>query len=268
MCITRLLILLCFVTEGFSQGPIDGFYRGKGNLTSVMGFGFEDNQNYLIGITESDLSRTLVYTNLFSAFGLSEDLDAQVSIPYMASDDNQDFQDLSLFLKYRFVKVNLENSRLDISLGLGFSTPLSDYDIGGLNDIGQQATIFDSRLVLHYQLENGWFGTATSGYSLKLEEVPNSFPLILKVGKAAGKWYYDVFYDFQNAIDGIDYRGTPSPQNFRELEVDYHKIGTTLFRNISGNFGAYINYSNVFAGRNVFQGSRYSLGVVWDFKKK
>jgi len=262
-----LFTILCSPVLSFSQGPIDGFYRGKGNLTSVLGFGYEDNQNYLIGKEESDLSRTLVYANLYSAYGLNKDLDVQVSIPYMASDDNQNFQDISLFIKYRFLEFQPDKAKLDLSFGLGFSTPLSNYEIGGLNDIGQQATVLETRIMLHYQLENGWFGTAISGYSFKFEEVPNSFPLVIKVGKAAGKWYYDVFYDFQNAFDGIDYRGTPIPQNFREFEVDYHKIGTTVYRNISGGFGAYLNYSNVFGGRNVFQGSRYSLGLVWDFRK-
>jgi hypothetical protein len=61
-----------------------------------------------------------------------------------------------------------------VSIAAGFSTPLSDYDVGGLNDLGQQATVIETRLMLHYVLVSEWFFTLQSGVSFKLEEVPNS----------------------------------------------------------------------------------------------
>ncbi len=99
-------------------------------------------------------------------------------------------------------------------------------------DIGQRATILDTRILAHYQWHTQWFVTAQTGFSYKLEEVPNSIPVAIKIGKAANRWYYDVYYEHQYTFGGIDYRGTPRPQNFRELGVDYHKIGATLYRKI------------------------------------
>ncbi|WP_047547869.1 transporter [Psychroserpens sp. Hel_I_66] len=264
-----ILIIFCliFSSEVCSQGPIDGFYRGQKNVTTVLGFGYEDNKDYLIGKTESDLERTLVYGNIFVAYGLSEHFDVQVSLPYMTSDDNSSLQDISFFSKYKIGDFNTSKGNLQLSLGLGLSTPLGNYEVGGLNDLGQRATILDMRAMLHHKWNSNWFVTLQSGYSLKFEEVPNSIPLVIKAGKAAGNWYYDVFFDFQNAVDGIDYRGTPRPQNFRELEVDYQKLGATVYRNISGGLGVYLNYSNVIGGRNVFQGPRYGVGLVYDFRK-
>ena len=263
------LIVICLIivaSQGYSQGQIDGFYRGQHNFTSVLGFGYEDNKDYRIGREPSELKRTTRYINIFTAYGITDHLDIQVSIPYIENDRYSQFQDLTLFAKYRFIDKPTTNGKLQFSFGLGFSTPLSDYAIGGLFDIGQQATVIDSRALLHFQWNSSWFITAQSGFSFKFVEVPNSLPVVLKIGHAGDKWYYDLFYDSQYAFGGIDYRGTPSPQNFRELGVDYHKLGATLYRNIYQNFGAYISYANIVDGRNTFLGPSYGVGLVYDFR--
>ncbi|HAT66010.1 MAG TPA: hypothetical protein DCS66_15670, partial [Flavobacteriaceae bacterium] len=110
------------------------------------------------------------------------------------------------------------------------------------------------------------FTSLQSGYSFKLEEVPNSFPFVIKAGRASSKWYYDIYYDFQHSFGGIDYLGTPSPQNFRAFGVDYHKVGGTVYKPFSNNIGAYVSLSYVLSGRNVFQGPAYGIGIVYNFK--
>jgi len=256
-----------FVTfQVFSQGVIDGFYKGKGNASAVLGFGFEDTKSYFAGGEKIDLSRSLFYGNLYGVYGITNTLDVSVSIPYLVSDDNSDFQDISIFLKHKVFQKEFEKGKFEISLAGGFSTPLSDYSIGGLNDIGQQATIFETRGVFHYQCHSGWFTSLQSGYSFKLEEVPNSFPFVIKAGRASSKWYYDIYYDFQHSFGGIDYLGTPSPQNFRAFGVDYHKVGGTVYKPFSNNIGAYVSLSYVLSGRNVFQGPAYGIGIVYNFK--
>jgi hypothetical protein len=262
MKIVLLSLLLFFtISHSFSQGKIDGFYHGKGNGTAVLGVGFEDPKSYIAGREKVDLSRTLIYVNLFGSYGLSDNLDAQISIPYLKSNDNSNFQDVSVFLKYRFYS----KGNIQLSLGGGFSTPLSNYTTGGLNDLGQRATILETRALLHYKFKNSWFGTLQSGYSYKLEEVPSSIPFSIKVGKATSKWYYDAFYEYQYSFGGTDYLGSPRPQNFREFGVDYHKIGSTVFRKVSNNFGVYLNVSYLLGGRNTFQGASYGLGLTYDF---
>ncbi|RMA57063.1 transporter [Ulvibacter antarcticus] len=255
-------------SETFSQGKIDGFYRGKGNTTAVFGLGFEDNKNYFIGEEKSDISRSLYYVNLYGAHGITEDFDVSLSIPFLSSNKNSGLQDMLLFLKYRVFQKEIGKGNLQLSLAGGFSTPLSDYELGGLNDIGQQATVIESRAMVHYQWHSGWFTTLQSGYSYKFEETPSSLPITFKAGKAAGKWYYDMYYDYQHSFGGIDYRGTPSPQNFKEFGSDFHKIGSTVYRSLGKNFGGFISLSYVLSGRNVFQGPGYGLGLVYDFRKK
>ncbi|MBA3986493.1 MAG: hypothetical protein H0X63_07985 [Flavobacteriales bacterium] len=48
---------------------------------------------------------------------------------------------------------------IELGTGLGFSTPFSNYEIGGLNDIGQMATILDTRAMAHFQWNTGRFFT-------------------------------------------------------------------------------------------------------------
>lgn len=263
-----LILLLSISLHLFSQGKTDGFYRGNGNSTAVMGFGYEDPKNYFAGREKLDLGRNIFYANLYYAYGLNDDLDAQVSIPYLISDDNKDFQDISVFFKYRILQKELSTGSLQLSLGAGVSTPLGNYTVGGLNDLGQRATILDARAVIHYQCNKNWFYTLQSGFSYKLEEVPNSIPFVLKIGKASQNWYYDVFYDYQYSFGGDDYLGSPRPQNFREFGVDYHKVGGTVFTPISDNLGIYGSYSYILAGRNTFQGPSYGVGLTYNFKRK
>jgi hypothetical protein len=262
-----LAIFTLFTIKTFAQGKIDGFYRGKGNLTTVLGFGFEDYKNYFAGREKLDLGRTVVYGNIFASYGITENLDAQVALPYIASGNNKNFQDVSVFLKYRFLTFQNEKNKLELSFGSGISTPVSDYKLGGLNDIGQQATIIDTRLLVHYQWNYNWFITAQSGYSFKSDPTPNSIPFTLKLGTSQNSWYYDVYYDYQHSIGGIDYRGTPFPQDFRALGSDFNKVGGTVFKSITDKFGAYTSISYLISGRNTFQGAAFGVGLTYDFKK-
>lgn len=256
---TIVLLLLPLITA--AQGKIDGFYNAPTTITTVLGFGFEDSKKYLAGDNKLDLERNVYYATFFASYTISEKLQTQFSLPYIRSNNNKNLQDISVFLKYQLFEIPLAENRLKFSLAGGFSTPVSNYSIGGLNDIGQQATVIESRAMVHYKHNTGWFGTLQSGFSYKLQEVPNSLPITLKVGRASAQWYYDLYYDFQRAFGGIDYRGTPSPQNFRELGVDFHKVGGTLYKPLSSTLGAYVTVAYIVEGRNTFVGASYGIGL-------
>ncbi len=268
----KFLLLFLVVQSSFSlaQGKLDGFYRGKQNGTVVLGLGFEEGKKYLAGdITgKLDITRSVFYSSLFGAYGITDDLDVNVTIPYIVSDDNADFQDIAIYLKYRIASVDTENSSFQFSVAGGFSTNLTDYDLGGLNDIGQQATVIDTRGIVHFQTNEGWFATLQSGYSFRSDPTPSSIPATFKAGRALAKWYYDVYFDYQHAFGGIDYRSTPPPQDFREFGVDFQKVGGTVYRSLGSSFGLYASLSYVYDGRNIFKGPGYGVGLVYNFRKK
>ncbi|AXG67848.1 hypothetical protein KORDIASMS9_00030 [Kordia sp. SMS9] len=257
------VLLLSFSPNGNAQGAISGFYNKKGTATLVLGAGFEDSKNYFIGRVKSDLSRNLYSVSIFGIYGISNRLNVQASLPYLSSGEQNGLQDAQIFLKYKAFQQQRETSKLELSFATGFSTNVSDYRVGGLNDLGQQAKILETRALLHYQKKSGWFANVQSGFSFKFEEVPNSFPFTLKIGKASAKSYFDFWYDFQYAFGGIDYRGTPFPQNFRELGVTFHKVGGTYHFPLSKKSGIYISPSYVVDGRNVFQGFAYHAGFTY-----
>ncbi|MDT0556074.1 hypothetical protein [Patiriisocius hiemis] len=261
------LFLLFTTCLCFSQGKIDGFYQGQGNATIVVGGGIEDSNEYLAGKDKTGLERKTYYISLFTSYGITNNLDINVSLPYIESGRNKNFQDISIMLKNRFFDKVYTNSVLELSGSAGISTPVSDYKIGGLFDIGQQATIIESRVMSHYKINSGWLATLQSGFSYKLEEVPNSVPLTLKVGRAKKNIYYDIYYDAQFGLGGIDYLGTPRPQNFREFGVSYHKVGATIFAPIIDGFGAYGTFSYIIGGRNIFLGPIYGAGLSYNFSR-
>jgi len=258
------LFILSYYTAT-AQGKIDGFYNLKGRSTVVLGGGYEDSNGYLAGNNEIELLREAYYLSIYGAYGITDDLDIIASIPYIESGENKNLQDVSLFVKYRVHSVKKKNGQFEISSALGFSTPLSDYEIGDLNDIGQQATVLETRAMVHYKWNSGWFTTIQSGFSFKFQETPNSLPATLKLGKATTNWYYDIYYDYQHSFGRIDYLGTPSPQNFKRFAVDFHKVGTTLFRAINDEIGGYLSFSYVLDGSNIFLGSTYGAGVSYSF---
>jgi len=261
--IFTIFILIFIIPKAISQGNIDGFYLSENKLSVTVGGGYENSNDYLAGTEEVGLSRNAYYLSLFAAYGLRDDLDINVSIPYIESGDNKNLQDLYVGIKYKIKQYNFSDGSLELSSAVGLSTPLSDYEIGDLNDIGQQATIIETRAMAHYKDNSGWFATVQSGFSFKQKETPNSLPVALKLGKATSSWYYDVFYDYQHSFGGIDYLGTPGPQNFREFSVDYHKVGGTLYRTVREDFGVFVSYSYILEGRNIFTGPTYSAGITY-----
>lgn len=260
-CICSLLWF--FSLNGMAQGAISGFYNAKGSTTLVLGVGFEDSKNYFIGREKSDLSRNLYSISIFGIYGISDRFNLQAALPYLSSGEQSGLQDAQVFIKYKTAAWQRETSKLELSFGAGFSTNVSNYRLGGLNDLGQRAKILDTRALLHYQQNSGWFANVQSGFSFKFEEVPNSFPFTFKFGKASAKSYFDFWYDFQYAFGGIDYRGTPFPQNFREFGVTFHKVGGTYHFPLSKKSGIYISPSYTISGRNVFQGFAYHAGFTY-----
>jgi len=256
------IILLFSCSLAFSQGRVDGFYKGKGNVEVVAGGGVEFADKYFAGTNKIDLSRTIYNANLFIAAGLFDRLDLYLAAPYVAINTVKSIQDGSAYLKFKAYEKQLEKGKLSISLASGISTNLANYQTEGLNAIGQRATVIDARPVIHYFANNGWFGTFQAAYNHKHQPVPDAINSALKIGKATAKHYFDVWYDFQMSDGGLDYRGIPAPSTFRVLGVDYHKVGATYYTPLFQRLGFYIGTSYVITGRNIGQGIGANLGFV------
>ncbi|BAO54025.1 hypothetical protein [Nonlabens marinus] len=265
MKLLQYILLLGISSSSFGQGVIDGFYNGSGNLTAVLGSGYENNPTYLTGKNEIELDKSFFNINMFVGFGLAKNLDLNVAAAYVESDAEKNLQDARFILKYKLHELELDRHIISIQIASGVSFPLTNYETEGLNAIGQRATSIPARLLIHAQQTNGLFFTLQGGYDYKFDPVPNATAATLKLGMARRTYYVDAFLDFQNAINGKDYRGSPAPNNFRELEVDFIRTGVTFFKPFSSTLGAYLNGTYTVDGRNVGLGPAINAGVVYRF---
>jgi hypothetical protein len=271
--LVTVIAVFSFVQLSFSQGRVDGFLKGKGNLDVALGANYETNPNYYAGKNLIALERTILSANAFFAYGFTDKFDMNLSVPYVnvkyGNNTEKDIQDVALYLKYQYASIKLRNGdagKLNLIIAGGYSSNITDYQTGGGSAIGQQAKTIDIRPVIHYQSNSGIFVTAQGGYNYKFDPVPNAVPFAMKVGLAKAKWYADVWFDGQHGIGGFDYQGNPSPPSFRELGVSYYKIGGTFYTPLGKSMGVYGGASYMLAGRNISKGVGFSLGMVFKFK--
>jgi len=278
MKLKLVLYLILTSLYSFGQGRIDGFYKGKGSLDVVFACGYENNTSYLAGKNKINFGRKISFANLYLAYGLTDRLDVNFSLPYLSVNNaEKGVQDFNFNLKYLFfTKVKdfcgsgyfstfIKN---EFSFSLGGTSNITEYQTEGGNALGQQAKIVDTRLVYHRNYNDKRFITIQTGYSFKLSPTPNSFPLAIKFGVTKSKLYTDVWYEYQYSFGGLDYKGTPVPSSFRELGVNYHKIGTTFYRPIKNKFGIFAGVSYLLSGRNTSQGLGVNAGIVLKHIKK
>ncbi len=255
------LFPLLFSSTILSQGRVDGFYKGKGNIEVAFGGGAEFDTHYFAGRNRINLSRTIITSSLTVGTGLYDRLDLYLNIPYVSIGAFRSVQDGSIFLKYLISKKELSKGDLSISLAGGYSANLADYKTEGINAIGQQANILDVRPLVHFQ-SNTWFATLQFAYNYKFDPVPNSTNGSFKVGRATAKYYFDIWYENNYTFGGFDYQGIPSPPSFRQLGVSYHKVGGTYYIPFRNRLGFYTGLAYVLSGRNIGQGPIINVGIV------
>ncbi|MGB0402559.1 MAG: transporter [Salibacteraceae bacterium] len=260
-------ICLLASLSAFSQPVVDGFMKGKGNMDVVGSYNFETFSKYFASTGKVPISRTTQSASLFVAAGLTSFLDVQVSVPYVITKKNfTNFQDMSVYLKWRFLNKSTDKGTLSFMTTAGFGTPMSNYNTESLYAIGQQASAFDGRLVAQYFLKTGWFFMAQTGYTLRSEPTPSSIPAAIKVGLAKDKFYFDFYYDFQYALGGTDYLDG-SNSKFTTLGVSYHKLGGTFYKPIlKGKAGLAFGAYSVISGRNVGQSIGASAAFIYKIK--
>ena len=256
-----LYVLLLFTSHTFSQGRVDGFYKGKGKTEVVLGGGAQLEGNYFAGRDKVGVSRNIFYGNLFVAMGLLDQLDVYLAVPYISINDVMSVQDGSVFVKMKLLERSIGAGNFSLSFAAGYSAPLAPYQTEGLNAIEKKKKMWDFRPVVHYSTDK-WFGTFQAAFNPKSDPTPDAMGAALKFGQAGASFYWDAWYEYQYSFGGLDYRGTPTPSTFKQLGVDYHKVGVTAYKPIFERLGAYVAFSYALTGRNIGQGPGFHGGVV------
>jgi hypothetical protein len=222
--------------------------------------------------------------NLFANYGITDKLDAVVSLPYIKSTGRADervikdtgytntregIQDITALLKYKAFSRELGTNVLDLLAVASVSTPLGNYKTeAGLDyiiAIGNRATKYSGLGVAHLKTVSGVFVTAQGGYSLRNNRVPNAIVSEAKVGYAGPKTYVEGYASFQYSTSGTDIVQEGFDGFFPATRVSYGRAGANAFRPIAKGLGVSLGASAYFAGRNVGQSVGFSAGATYNF---
>jgi len=253
--------MLFFSSSVFSQGPVDGFFKGKGNLDLALSGFYQNSAKFYDGNGLIDYERTLAGASLFGEYGILENLDVITTIPFI----NGRLQDGGIYLKYRLFRKKFgEAFPLSVIPAIGISFPLSNYQTETSQSIGQKAIQVQPKLVLQYQTKFGLFFQAQGGYNYALLPVPSSIPISGKIGFFQNKFYADMWFDYQKGIGGKAWHVDPI-SSFRELFVTYSKIGGVIYYGIKPRFGFFVNGSYILSGVNLGKAFSIGGGMVYKF---
>lgn len=255
-----LLILFFFPVDSFSQGPVDGFFKGRGNIDLALSGAYQHSEKFYAGFNTITYPRSLASVSLFGEYGVLNNFDVIANIPLI----NGQFQDASFFVKYGLpFDVCDVDSPFRIIPAVGVSFPLTNYETQAGDAIGQRATQIQPKLVLQYQMKLGFFIQAQGGYNYSFSPVPSSIPISGKIGFSQKKVYTDIWFDYQKGLGDIEWIGGAS-QDFRTLYVSYSKIGGVFYYTVKPKFGLFLNGSYVLSGINL--GKSFSMGAGLVYK--
>jgi len=262
---TAMLALVLCATNA----QVDGFNKGKGNLDLVLSANYEQGLGYFLADGAIALERTRISAAFFAAFGITEDLDVQFSLPFINVNNVSGLQDGQLFLKWLPLKAPLGNGKLSFGAALGCSFPVSDYGTEGINAIGQQAKSIIPMGVLQYTAVSGWFTSLVGGQQIVQAPTPDALIGTYRLGHFGAKHYAEAYVQAQRACGGKDYRGTgeQAPSTFKELGVDLWRVGGKYYKPIGNRVGVVAEASYVLAGRNVDKALLLAGSFILHFRK-
>jgi hypothetical protein len=253
-----LIFALALSTPTFSQGPVDGFFKGKNVIDIALSAGYEYGSQYIGAQGPFDYERNIVAIGLFAEYGITDKFDIIANLPVI----NFQLQDGGIFLKYNTLSFKVKNRNITLFPAVGFSTPLSDYNTESSQAIGQKATQFHGKIVGQMTLPAGMYLQAQTGYNYALDPVPSAYTISTKLCKSQGDWYFDLWYEYQKGLGNITYQGPIAVTSFRTLTVDTQKIGGVIYKTLKNGYGAFINGSKILTGLDTYNSVSVFVGVV------
>ncbi|MBC8083856.1 MAG: hypothetical protein H7Z21_11645 [Hymenobacter sp.] len=273
-----------------AQSLVSGFMAGKGHGSVVVSGTVERYESVYLAPAKIDkvpiFGEVKVSSlNLYGSYGLTDKLEAVVSLPYIQSkgDANEQvvqaqnytntragLQDLTVLLKAKLFSRELGTNVLDLLGVIGGSVPVSDYQskegLGYIIAIGNHAKKANVSGVAHFKTVSGVFVTGQAGYSVRDNSAPNAFVAETKIGYAGPKLYVDALAAFQQSDkDGTDILQPGFTGFFPATRVNFVRLGVSAFRPVAKGFGLTVGANTYVAGRNIGKSTGVSGGVAYNF---
>jgi hypothetical protein len=291
-----ILLAVGSVSAGQAQSLVGGFMAGKGHGSVAISGTTERYSSVFLAPEKIDAvpifqEVRVNSVNLYATYGLTDKIDAVVSLPFIQSKGRapgtvisdlytlysdqgytnvrQGLQDITGLLKFKAYSREIGSSILDLLGVVSFSTPLSNYQTntgyGYIIAIGNRATKYSTGGVAHLKTASGVFATAQVGYSLRTGQVPHALVGEAKVGYAGPKTYLEGYASFQESDGGTDISEQGFTGFFPSTRVNYVRLGASGYRPLSNGFGLTLGVNTYVAGRNIGKSTGFSAGVSYNF---
>lgn len=292
------LLLFSLVMRGYSQTLTDGLMMTKGNLCTGFMYSHDKWKNYWEGELERDNGNIGEITTQafmwYGVYGITDKINVMASVPYVKTEASQGtlhsmagLQDLSIGVKYNFLKTEFANSSVLKSFGvLNFSTPLSDYspDFFPLS-LGTSTTNISYRLTAFYKLQQGWFANLSGAYTWRSNttldrsgyydggeyvfsdevKMPNTFDVFGTIGYLKGPIQAELQYIQNNTLGGKDITRQGMP--FVSNRMNFIKAGALIMyyppfvKNLAVRGSSMVTLD----GRNVGKSTTFMFGALYTF---
>jgi len=226
---------------------------------------------------------------LFMEYGISNKVDAVLTLPFIVGNEEKNFQDMGLFVKYRPLYIPIKQKlKFGIILSTGCSFPISKYEPDVTGALGQRAIVIPIKMVSQLEFEKGGFINFTNTYNFRADKVtdatvekirqlnptfqpsrPGNFiTLLVKGGMALEHNYFDLYVEYQKTFGGINFEDNiVKPSQL--YSVDYIKVGVGYFYAIDDHTGFSLGASYIPKGENI--GNIFSFSgsfIIKIYKKK
>ena len=276
-----------------AQSLVNGFMSGKGHGSIAVSATTESYKTVFLAPEKVDgvpIFREIQINSvsLYASYGLSDKIEAVLTLPYIRSAgkaDNQtlstigissatnvrgNLQDITGLLKFKGLSRELGSNILDLLGAVTVSTPVGNYKSDKSLDyivaIGNRATKVSAIGVAHLKTASGVFATGQAGYSLRSGNVPNAFLSEAKLGYAGRRLYVEGFANFQvSAATGTDILQPGFDGDFTATRVSFARVGLSAFRPIAKGLGITLGVSQYVSGRNVGRSTAFSAGAAYSF---
>lgn len=275
--VSAVLLSAVLLTAGARAEDMNGFVQQAGHGDVALSYTTEHYDHFWFGPTRLKVpgppSSADVNTDSLSvwvAYGITDDLTLVANLPWIRSDGTtsfglkeEDFQDFSVYGKYRFLSLGSGDIRNDFVAAAGVRTNVTDYEnnVSPVN-IGDGTT--DGLFSVIYQFNwRGLYASQQVSYAVRGADAPNNLAWYTEAGYTCHRVTFTGWYSVQDSRGGTDI-GDPG-FTFPSNRKDYQRIGAKLYGRVSDTLGFFGGYFWTLDGRNVGDASGWSAGLNISF---
>ncbi|MGC3943918.1 MAG: transporter [Chryseolinea sp.] len=295
-----LVVLLTLISSRLSaQTTTDGLMMGKNLFCTGFMYTHDKWTDYWEGELKREngnigsiTTQSLAY---YGVYGITGKLNVIAMLPYVKTEASQGtlhsmegIQDLSIAVKYNFLRVQTDNILFRAFGVLNFSTPLTDYTPDFLPlSLGAHTTNLTPRINTMVRLNQGWFANVSAGYTFRSNteldrpsyydgsnfynssevDMPNVFDVFASAGYQKESLQVELNYIQQNTLGGADIRRQDMP--FVSNKMNAQRVGLLAMYYLPAplkNLAVRGSVHYTVNGRNVGQSTTYLAGILYTFK--